>query len=426
MATKKKEALDAAESVIHDMMDFINKDAGANIAYRLDDPNNPSNIRGFISTGIKGLDYIISNRKNGGIPIGRITNFYGGEGSGKSLLGIKTAVECQRSGGFVVYFDAESALDKDFPTHLGLDPKRTLVLGNLTCEKVFGQTLKLIDRFRQNPNTKDCKLLFIWDSVNATPTEAEEAGDITDYTKLMGVKPRILGAGFRKIGDKIARENVAMLVINQVMIDIGVKYGDNEKQSGGKQLVHWMSVIAKISKVNAQAEGTGELKEGKSVDVKASILKNRCGPPLRVYQFTMNYLEGPQEHEQILTNLNRIEEAHPVLYNGKEYMFKLHQTKGWYTAYLYDATKNPDGSKDGATVLKTIFQKGVADEKFTKNAEWEPVVDQLLSFVWERHYAYDGEGRPESSYEMDIAEDEMMKIANGLSGDSDDEMVEED
>ena len=46
----------------------------------------PTDIREFLSTGSSILDLAISNRSNGGIAVGRITEINGLESSGKSLL----------------------------------------------------------------------------------------------------------------------------------------------------------------------------------------------------------------------------------------------------------------------------------------------------------------------------------------------------
>ena len=47
----------------------------------------PTDVTDFVSTGSTTLDLRISNRPNGGIVVGRITELNGLESSGKSLLG---------------------------------------------------------------------------------------------------------------------------------------------------------------------------------------------------------------------------------------------------------------------------------------------------------------------------------------------------
>ena len=50
--------------------------------------STPTDIKDFISTGSSMLDLAISNKPNGGIAVGRITEINGLESSGKSLLGV--------------------------------------------------------------------------------------------------------------------------------------------------------------------------------------------------------------------------------------------------------------------------------------------------------------------------------------------------
>ena len=59
------------------------------VAYFLDGSDaTPTDIKEFISTGSSTLDLeTISNKPNGGIAVGRITEINGLESSGKSLLG---------------------------------------------------------------------------------------------------------------------------------------------------------------------------------------------------------------------------------------------------------------------------------------------------------------------------------------------------
>jgi len=55
----------------------INKEAGNRIAFNLGTDDAPTNIKRWISTGSKQLDYIVSNRPNGGLAEGRIIEIQG-------------------------------------------------------------------------------------------------------------------------------------------------------------------------------------------------------------------------------------------------------------------------------------------------------------------------------------------------------------
>ena len=72
------------------LADNLNKKIGKDnrVAYFLDGSDStPTDIKEFISTGSSILDLAISNRPNGGIAVGRITEINGLESSCNSLIG---------------------------------------------------------------------------------------------------------------------------------------------------------------------------------------------------------------------------------------------------------------------------------------------------------------------------------------------------
>ena len=82
------------------LADTINKNfKDMKVAYFLDGSDTtPTDIKEFISTGSTMLDLAISNRADGGIAVGRITELNGLESSGKSLIGAHILAETQKKG----------------------------------------------------------------------------------------------------------------------------------------------------------------------------------------------------------------------------------------------------------------------------------------------------------------------------------------
>ena len=79
------------------LADTLNKQfKDMKVAYFLDGSDTtPTDIKDFVSTGSTMLDLAISNKPDGGIAVGRITEINGLESSGKSLLGAHTLAETQ-------------------------------------------------------------------------------------------------------------------------------------------------------------------------------------------------------------------------------------------------------------------------------------------------------------------------------------------
>ena len=118
---KKKETIrDELAEVLADKLNNQFKDG--KVAYFLDGATeSPSSIKDWVSTGSSMLDLVISNRADGGLPVGRITEVTGLEASGKSLLAAHTLANTQKKGGVAVYIDTESAVSHDFLEAIGVD-----------------------------------------------------------------------------------------------------------------------------------------------------------------------------------------------------------------------------------------------------------------------------------------------------------------
>ena len=90
-----------------DLIKSLNKEQGTRVAYNLAYDESPTHVKRWIGTGSEQLDYIIANRKNGGLPEGRIIEIFGPPSIGKSHIAIQIARSTQEMGGIVVYIDTE-------------------------------------------------------------------------------------------------------------------------------------------------------------------------------------------------------------------------------------------------------------------------------------------------------------------------------
>jgi RecA/RadA recombinase len=68
-----------------DLIKQLNKESGARVAYNLSEGDSPTHVKRWISTGSQMLDYVCANRKNGGLPEGRIVEIFGPPSIGKSI-----------------------------------------------------------------------------------------------------------------------------------------------------------------------------------------------------------------------------------------------------------------------------------------------------------------------------------------------------
>ena len=127
---KKKEVKPTSKSddlatVLAESLNKAYKDEGK-VAFFLSEGDDPSLITDWISTGSSLLDLAISNRPNGGIPAGRITDLTGLEQSGKSLLSGHVLAETQKKGGVAVLIDTETSVSADYLKAIGVDTDKLL------------------------------------------------------------------------------------------------------------------------------------------------------------------------------------------------------------------------------------------------------------------------------------------------------------
>jgi len=236
---KKKENTGAGKVSIADMRSMINKKLGREVAYDLQE-DNPTEVTEWIPTGSRWLDSIVCRGKKAGVPVGKITELAGLEGSGKSYMAAQIAANAQKQGISVVYFDSESAIDPDFLEKAGCNIQNLLYVQADSVEFVLETIEDLL-------KTTDERFLFVWDSMALTPSKTDIEGDF-DPQSSMAVKPRILAKGLSKLIQPIANKQATLLILNQLKTNLTVqnpKYAtDSEKYStpGGKALAYSYSL----------------------------------------------------------------------------------------------------------------------------------------------------------------------------------------
>ena len=109
----RKQAKKLGRLNLAEMRNLINKKVGMEVAHDLSN-DNPTEVKEWISTGSRWLDSVICRGRLAGIPVGKIVEIAGLEGSGKSYMAAQVAANAQKMGIDVIYFDSESAIDPEF------------------------------------------------------------------------------------------------------------------------------------------------------------------------------------------------------------------------------------------------------------------------------------------------------------------------
>jgi recombination protein RecA len=110
MARKKLKNLDTVdldqaallEALQNDLKKIDKNDEFSHVSDDIYD-DSACGVTEWVSTGCSTLDLAVSNRPNGGLPVGKIVEFYGLEGSGKSAFSAYIIKNTYKMGGVSYY-----------------------------------------------------------------------------------------------------------------------------------------------------------------------------------------------------------------------------------------------------------------------------------------------------------------------------------
>lgn len=233
----------------------------------------------FIELGDPIVDKLIFGK---GFPLHSIIQFTGNPHSYKSSFATNIAGMLKNSSNaIVIYLDSEHSMRKERLHQLGLDIER--IITGITVEKVSGIVFSLAETIEKNPDLQQFPFVIIWDSVAATPTEAELAA-ADDINKTIGLKARILSALLPKwISEVLSKYRITLITINQLRDKvqmnpyagpgIGLKNLGDKTLPGGNALQYLSSLILENRVKTEFDESSPYGFRGKVIEVKT--VKNK-------------------------------------------------------------------------------------------------------------------------------------------------------
>ena len=225
----------------------------------------------------------------GGLPIGKLIEFYGEEHGGKTTTALDIVANFQNmSDREVLYVDAENTLDVEWARKLGVDVEKLIIMQpkSQSAEEIFQIICDAIET--------DEIGLWVLDSIGVLLSQQE--WDKTLEDKTYGGISKPLTQFSKRVESLMARHKCTGIGINQMREVIGSQF-PMQTTPGGKAWKHCCAVRMQFSRGKFIDEKGNELTRGAENPagniVMMSMTKNKtCPPNRRVGQYRLNYADG--------------------------------------------------------------------------------------------------------------------------------------
>ena len=282
-----------------DLLKEIVKEIGSDYAQVAADKET---TEAYIDTGSFIFNGLVSGSISGGVSSNRITAIAGETSTGKTyfaLAVVKNFLD-NNPDAYALYFDTESAINKELLESRGIDTKRIAIVEVVTIEDFRGKALKAIDMYLKTPTEDRKPCMFVLDSLGMLSTEKEIRDALEDKQVRDMTKSQLVKGAFRMLTLKLGQANVPLIVTNHTYDVIGA-YVPTKEMGGGSGLKYAASTIIYLGKKKE--------KDGKEVIgniIKAKTVKSRLSKENKEVEIRLYYDERGLDRYYGLLELGEI------------------------------------------------------------------------------------------------------------------------
>jgi RecA/RadA recombinase len=275
------------------------------------------------------------------MPGNKITAIAGEAATGKTFfaLGICKAFLDKDPEAGIIYFESESAISKDMIETRGIDSKRMVIVPVATVQEFRAQSIKILDKYIEQPEKNRKPLMFVLDSLGMLSTTKEMEDTAAGKETRDMTRSQIVKSTFRVLTLKLGKANIPMIMTNHTYDVIGSMFPQKE-MGGGSGLKYAASSIIYLGK-RKDKEGTevvGNIihcknfksrltKENAQIDVKLTYKKGldkyygliELGEEAGIFKKVSTRYEMPDGSKVFGKNIN----DNPEKYFTKEVLDKI-------------------------------------------------------------------------------------------------------
>ena len=266
----------------------MSKDLASEIEDLIGANDEEATVTQFLDTGYPPLNFALSSRYDGGMPVGRIVEMYGPPSSGKTAVSTRAMIAAQQMGGIAGFMDHEHSFDQKLAAKLGLDlsPGRFIFKKPRTFEESITLCIKVAVHIRKNKLIPaDAPICWVFDSLaSMVPAskmydkDGKERG-VDDYSMHDNTAlARATSAVMPSFALHCEELSICAIFLNQERTKPGVMYGDPKTTPGGDSPKFYASIRVQLGG-RRLTKGSGADAEVVGMEIGAKVVKNKVSRP---------------------------------------------------------------------------------------------------------------------------------------------------